>query len=82
MGIFCPPTLTRLRELRIAAQRTPAEMTGRRGLTCQPIRDLLADYPRERQPAMNYASIEQLGRRLGMSWADLERRHPGIDACT
>src|SRR4029077_19187758 len=49
-------------------------------LTCQPIRDLLVDYLRERQPAMDYASLEQLARRLGMFWADLEDHHPGIDS--
>ncbi len=27
---------------------------------------------------MDYASLEQLARRLGMFWADLEAHHPGI----
>ena len=55
-------------------------MTGRHQLACRPIRDLLVDYLRERQPAIDYASLEQLGRRLGMFWADLEAHHPGIDS--
>jgi hypothetical protein len=38
------------------------------------------DYLRERQPAIDYGSLEQLARRLGMFWADLERHHPGIDS--
>jgi hypothetical protein len=80
MGIFGPAAPARLRQLRTAGQRTPEEMTGRHQLACQPIRDLLVDYLRERQPAMDYGSLEQLARRLGMFWADLEAHHPGIDS--
>jgi integrase len=80
MGIFGPAAPARLRELRTAGQRTPEEMIDRHNLACQPIRDLLVDYLRERQPAMDYASLEQLAHRLGMFWADLEAHHPGIDS--
>jgi hypothetical protein len=80
MGIFGPAAPARLRQLRTAGQRTPEEMIGRHQLACRPIRDLLVDYLRERQPAIGYASLEQLARRLGMFWADLEAHHPGIDS--
>jgi integrase len=80
MGIFGPAAPARLRQLRTAGQRTPEEMIDRHQLACRPIRDLLVDYLRERQPAIDYASLEQLGHRLGMFWADLERHHPGIDS--
>jgi integrase len=80
MGIFGPAAPTRLRELRTAGQRTPEEMIDRHNLACQPIRDLLVDYLKERQPAIDYASLEQLAHRLGMFWADLEAHHPGIDS--
>jgi integrase len=80
LGNFGPEAPARLRQLRTAGQRTPAEMIDRHQLACQPIRDLLVDYLRERQPAMDYGSLEQLGRRLGMFWADLEAHHPGIDS--
>jgi integrase len=80
MGIFGPAAPMRLRQLRTAGQRTPAEMIDRHHLACRPIRDLLVDYLRERQPAMDYGSLEQLARRLGMFWADLEAHHPGIDS--
>ena len=80
MGIFGPAAPARLRQLRTAGQRTPEEMIDRHQLACQPIRDLLVDYLRERQPAMDYGSLEQLARRLGMFWADLEAHHPGIDS--
>jgi integrase len=79
-GIFGPAAPMRLRQLRTAGQRTPEEMIDRHQLACRPIRDLLVDYLRERQPAIDYGSLEQLGRRLGMFWADLERHHPGIDS--
>jgi hypothetical protein len=80
MGIFGPAAPARLRQLRTAGQRTPEEMIDRHQLACRPIRDLLVDYLRERQPAIDYGSLEQLGRRLGMFWADLEAHHPGIDS--
>ena len=80
LGIFGPAAPTRLRELRTAGQRTPEEMIDRHHLACQPIRDLLVDYLRERQPALDYGSLEQLARRLGMFWANLEAHHPGIDS--
>jgi integrase len=80
MGTFGPAAPARLRQLRTAGQRTPEEMIGRHQLACHPIRDLLIDYLRERQPAIDYGSLEQLARRLGMFWADLEHHHPGIDS--
>ena len=79
-GIFGAAAPARLRELRTAGQRTPEEMIDRHNLACQPVRDLLVDYLRERQPAMDYGSLETLARRLGMFWADLEAHHPGIDS--
>ena len=80
MGIFSPDAPERLRQLRTAGQRTPEELIGRYQLACHPVRDLLVDYLRERQPAIDYGSLEQLARKLGMFWADLERHHPGIDS--
>jgi integrase len=44
------------------------------------VRDLLVDYLQERQPALDYASLDQLAQHLGgRFWADIERHHPGID---
>jgi hypothetical protein len=60
LGTFGPAAPTRLRELRTAGQRTPEEMIDRHHLACRPIRDLLAGYLRERQPGMDYGSLEQL----------------------
>jgi hypothetical protein len=73
-----PPTL---RALRSSRQRTPDELIDRYGLVCRPIRDLLVDYLRERQPALDYTSLEALGYFLGKRfWADIEAHHPGIDS--
>jgi hypothetical protein len=45
------------------------------------VRDLLVDYLRERQPALDYTSLESLAFYLGKRfWADLEQHHPGIDS--
>lgn len=80
LGIFGPAAPARLREVRTAGQRTPEEMIDRHDLACRPIRDLLAGYLKERQPSLDYGSLEQLAHRLGMFWADLEAHHPGIDS--
>jgi integrase len=81
MGVFGGQAPASLRELRTAGQRTPGEMIDRFGITCRPVRDLLVDYLRERQPALDYTSLESLAGFLGgLFWADLERHHPGIDS--
>ena len=37
--------------------------------------------PAERQPALDYSTLQQLGYELGkLFWADLEQHHPGIDS--
>ncbi|NMO56076.1 site-specific integrase [Actinoplanes sp. TBRC 11911] len=81
MGVFGPNAAATLRELRTAGQLTPDELIDRYGLTCRPIRNLLVDYLRERQPALDYTSLDSLANMLGrLFWADLERHHPGIDS--
>lgn len=81
LGIFgdtAPPTL---RELRTTGQRTPEQLIDRFALTCRPVRNLLVDYLAERQPALDYTSLESLAGFLGgLFWADLERHHPGINS--
>ena len=79
MGTFGEGAPATLRELRSSGQRTPQELIDRYGLACRPIRDLLVDYLRERQPALDYTSLDSLATFLGkLFWADLERHHPGI----
>jgi hypothetical protein len=77
MGIITGPAT--FRQLRTAGPRTPAELIGRYNLACQPIRDLLTDYLAERQPALDYSTLNQLSYELGkLFWADIELHHPGI----
>jgi hypothetical protein len=70
-----------LRGLHTVGGRTVEQLIDRHGLACHPVRDLLVDYLRERQPALDYTSLESLSYYLGMRfWADIEAHHPGIDS--
>lgn len=81
LGGFGEQAPATLRELRTSGQRTPAELIDRYQLTCGPVRDLLVDYLRERQPALDYTSLDALSYHLGKRfWADIEAHHPGIDS--
>jgi hypothetical protein len=53
MGIFEAAAPQMLRELTASRQRTPAALTDRYDLACRPVRDLLVDYLKERQPALD-----------------------------
>ena len=45
------------------------------------MRDVLVDYLRERQPAVDFSTLQRLAYLLGkLFWADLEAHHPGIDS--
>lgn len=81
-GIFSGTAPATLLELRAAyGQRTPDELIDRYHLACGPVRDLLVDYLRERQPALDYVSLVSLAFYLGKRfWADLEQHHPGINS--
>jgi len=79
MGVFGGQAPARLRELRTPGQLTPAGLIDRYNLACRPVRDLLVDYLRERQPGLDYSSLNELAHHLGKRfWQDLERHHPGI----
>ena len=81
MGVFGPGAAATLRELRTGGQRTPAELIDRYHLACRPVRNVLVEYLQERQPALDYTSLESLASMLGkLFWADLERHYPGIDS--
>ncbi|MFI1349559.1 tyrosine-type recombinase/integrase [Streptomyces lydicus] len=64
---------------RRAGQVSIERLVDRYQLKCRPVRDLIVDYLTERQPALDYTSLEGLSRNLAqLFWADLERHHPGI----
>lgn len=81
LGGFGAEAPATLRELRAAGQRGPQQLIDRYELARQPIRDLLVDYLRERQPALDYTSLDALAYYLGgLFWSDLKRHHPGISS--
>jgi len=79
MGIFGPTAPPTIRVFITGGQRSPEQLIDRYDIASRPIRDLLVDYLRERQPRLDYSTLEGLSRTLGnLFWADLERHHPGI----
>ena len=81
MGIFGPTAPPTVRVFGTRGQRSPEQLIDRYGIVCRPIRDLLVDYLSERQPRLDYSTLEGLSRTLGnLFWADLERHHQGIDS--
>jgi Phage integrase family len=74
-GAAAPPG----RPLRTQGQLSYEQLIDRYGIECQPVRDLLVDYLRERQPAVDYPTLHKLSYVLGrLFWRDLELHHPGI----
>ena len=62
-------------------QPAAAELIGRYGIQCRPVRDLLVDYLAERQPSLDFSSLNNLAYHLGkLFWRDLETHHPGISS--
>lgn len=81
LGVFGTQAPATLPELRSPGQKPPAELIDRYSIACRPIRDLLVEYLRERQPAVDYSSLVRLSGLLGkLFWSDLERHHPGISS--
>ena len=67
------------RALRTQGQLSCEQLIDRYDIQCRPVRDLLVDYLRERQPAVDYATMHKLSYVLGrLFWRDLELHHPGI----
>ena len=59
------------------------QLIDRYRIACRPVRDLLVDYLRERQPSVDFSSLQRFAYLLGkLFWADLEAHHPGIDSLT
>jgi len=57
------------------------QLIDRYQIACRPVREVLVDYLRERQPSLDFSSLQRLAYLLGkLFWADLEAHHPGIDS--
>jgi integrase len=80
MGIFGPGVPT-LREIADTGQRTVEELVDRYPIACRPVRDLIVEYLKERQPSIDYVTLRNRASELVRSfWADLEQHHPGISS--
>src|SRR6266705_2278866 len=80
LGIFPGDAPATIRAFGMAqGQLTAGELVDRYRLQCRPVRDLLVDYLKERQPALDYASLETISASLaGLFWARIEALSPGI----
>ena len=80
LGIFPADAPATIRAFGLAqGQLTVEELVDRYRLQCKPVRDLLVDYLKERQPALDYASLDSVSRSLaGLFWAKIEVLSPGI----
>jgi integrase len=82
-GVFPPgaPANTRMISTQFGGQLTVEQLVDRYDLACRPVRDLLVDYLRERQPGIDYTSLVKLAVSLiPCFWKDLENCHPGISS--
>lgn len=86
MGVFgaeAPPTARMFSPMyqrgSFQGQLTPEQLIDRYELDCRPVRDLLVDYLRERQPGVDFTTLAAMAMHLGLLfWKDLETHHPGI----
>ncbi len=80
LGIFPADAPATIRAFGMAqGQLTIGELVDRYRLQCKPVRDLIVDYLRERQPALDYASLDAISSSLaGRFWARIEALSPGI----
>ena len=80
LGVFPADAPATIRAFGLAqGQLSIGELVDRYRLRCQPVRDLIVDYLRERQPALDYASLDAICATLaGLFWAQIEALSPGI----
>lgn len=75
------PAAVRMFHSTAQGQRTVEHLIDQYDIANRPVRDLLVDYLRERQPGIDYATLNLIATALGRSfWKDLELHHPGIDS--
>ncbi|MDQ1013273.1 hypothetical protein QFZ82_007758 [Streptomyces sp. V4I23] len=82
LGQFPPDAPHTLRDVtRHSGQVSVTGLVDRYQLECTPVRDLLVDYLAERQPSLDFSSLEDLSRILARHfWKNLEELRPGIDS--
>ncbi|MFB8182734.1 tyrosine-type recombinase/integrase [Streptomyces sp. NPDC055966] len=82
LGIFPEDAPATIRAFGLAlGQLSIDELVDRYRLQCRPVRDLIVDYLRERQPSLDFASLDAISRTLaGLFWARIEALAPGTDS--
>jgi len=82
LGIFASDAPATIRAFGLAlGQLSVEELVDRYRLRCTPVRDLIVDYLRERQPSLDFASLDAISRTLaGLFWAEIETLAPDIDS--
>ena len=79
LGVFPAAAPLTVRAFKTPGQLGVEQLVDRYPIACQPVRALIIDYLRERQPAVDHATLRSLSRALaGLFWRDLEVHHPGI----
>ena len=75
------PATVRMISRQFTGQLTVEDLVDRYDLACRPVRDLLVDYLRERQPGIDYSTLKTLATALALwFWKDIETHHPGTDS--
>src|SRR5258708_29780424 len=78
-GAFSADAPAAMRVFASQGKPTCEQLIDRYQITCRPVRDVLVDYLRERQPTLDFSSLQHLAYLLGkLFWAGLEAHHPGI----
>jgi len=81
LDVFPPTAPATVRMFKSQGQLSVEQLVDRYPIACRPIRDLLVDYLRDRQPVVDHATLRTLARTLAsLFWRDLETHHPGIDS--
>ena len=82
LGVFPGDAPHSIRAFGLAGGKlTIEQLVDRYRIQCRPIRDLLVDYLRERQPSLDFVSLDAISRTLaGLFWARVEALAPGIDS--
>ena len=80
-GVLGPDAPAAIEMFSGRGQPTCEQLIDRYQIACRPVRDVLVDYLRERQPSVDFSSLQRFAYLLGkLFWADLEAHHPGIDS--
>ena len=80
-GVASSRTRTRRCRCSPAGEADMRAVDRRCHVACQPVRDVLVNYLRERQAAVDFSSLQRLAYLLGrLFWADLKPHRPGISS--